>query len=101
MESRTGRHGCERFAERMGLTFGSEIGHADWVCALPADLLEPHPLVRELRGALHKKEVELARTQREVARLRVAVAFGLRRIPQETGGRDAGEAPLAEGAGAS
>jgi hypothetical protein len=93
--------GYERLAERTSRLFGLEAGRVEWVCALPADLVERHPLVRGLRGALNEKATELARTPREIGRLQVAVAFGLRRIPQQAGVGDAQELATAAGAGPS
>ena len=55
---------------------------AEWIRALPGDLLEPHPLVKELRYALRTKEATLADKDREIARLHVAIAFGLKQIPR-------------------
>jgi hypothetical protein len=44
-------------------------------------LLEPHPLVQELRHALQAKEASLADKDREIARLHVALAFGIKELP--------------------
>jgi|GEM_PF-5009323 len=54
---------------------------ADDVRTLPRDVLEPHPLVRELRQALQSKEASLADKDREIARLQVAITFGIKELP--------------------
>jgi len=53
----------------------------DWIRALPADLIEPHGLVQELRRAIQQKDRTLAEREREISRLHVALAFGLRSVP--------------------
>jgi len=54
----------------------------EWVLGIPGDLLEPHPLVVELRRALRTKEEALADKEREIARLEVALAFGIDELPR-------------------
>jgi len=57
------------------------FGSIEWIRALPGDLLEPHPLVRELRQTLQAKDAALADKEREITRLQVALAFGLKELP--------------------
>jgi hypothetical protein len=56
-------------------------GSTEWILELPGDLLEPHPLVRELRHTLEAKEAALADKEQEITRLQVALAFGLKELP--------------------
>ena len=51
------------------------------VVALLNYAVENHPLVRELRAKLRMKEAMLAQKDREIGRLQVAVAFGLKKLP--------------------
>ena len=51
------------------------------VSLLPNHVIEDHPLVQELRASLKLKEVLLAEKDREIARLEVALAFGLKKLP--------------------
>jgi len=57
----------------------------EWIRSIPGELLEPHPLVKELRLALRAKDSTLADREREIARLRVALAFGIRELPLDRG----------------
>lgn len=50
---------------------------------LLSETVESHPVVRDLRKRLEAKDADLAAKEREIARLRVAVAFGLRELPAE------------------
>lgn len=82
-KERASHHGTREDVIRLEL--GVESGPREWIRALPGDALEPHPLVQELRRTIHAKDEALARTEREIARLRVAVAFGLAEVPQGSG----------------
>ena len=57
----------------------------EWVRTLPGNLLKPHPLVRELRHTLEVKDATLANREREIARLKAALAFGLKEFPLKPG----------------
>jgi hypothetical protein len=61
----------------------------EWIRSIPGELLEPHPLVRELRHALEAKDSTLAAKEREIARLEVALAFGIERLPFDRSPPDA------------
>lgn len=91
MERDKGKLACRRRPdEPMERPKAGAGGPVEWIRTLPADALEPHPLVQELRRALHSREAALARTEREVARLRVAVAFGLPNVPGRSDGLSGG-----------
>lgn len=60
---------------------GSSTGDAEWIRILPGDMVESHPVVRDLRRRLEANEAALAAKEREITRLQVAVAFGLRELP--------------------
>jgi hypothetical protein len=62
-------------------THGRDPASPDYIRTLPSVLIEPHPLVRELRQALQAKEACLADRDREIARLHVAIAFGIKELP--------------------
>ncbi|TFH08438.1 MAG: hypothetical protein E4H08_07785 [Candidatus Atribacteria bacterium] len=59
----------------------AEPSTTEFIRALPRDLLEPHPLVKELRIVLQAREASLADKDKEIARLQVAVAFGIKELP--------------------
>ena len=67
--------------ERSLIVLKGEPLSANDVRALPRELLEPHPLVIELRQELQSKDTTLADKDREIARLQVAIAFGIKDLP--------------------
>jgi len=62
-------------------TEGARAGTAEWISPFPGDVLELHPSVRELQRALQVRDAALADKDREIARLRVALAFGIKDLP--------------------
>jgi hypothetical protein len=66
-------------------THGEPTKDAEWIRVLPGDAVESHPVVRDLRRRLEAREADLAAKEREIARLQVAVAFGLREVPGDRG----------------
>lgn len=63
----------------------AQLGSIEWVRTLPDNLLESHPRVQELRHTLEVRDVALAAKEREIARLRAALAFGLKESPLKAG----------------
>jgi hypothetical protein len=82
MKGNGGRTGNgTRLDERIREPRNAEPTSTESIRTLPSDLLEPHPLVQELRHALQAKEASLADKDREIARLHVALAFGIKELP--------------------
>jgi hypothetical protein len=77
------RRDAERSNDARSEERRTRFGSIEWIRALPGEMLEPHPLVRELRQTLEAKDAALADKEREITRLRVALAFGLKEIPLE------------------
>ncbi len=73
-----------RMKQEMHPLFTGTPISADFVRALPGDLLEPHPLVKELRQALQSKDISLAAKDRQIARLHVALTFGIKELPGQS-----------------
>jgi hypothetical protein len=71
----------ERLGDRYRKLLKEAPASPEWIRTLPSDLLELHPLVKELRYALQTKDASLVNKDREIARLHVAIAFGLKQIP--------------------
>lgn len=71
----------ERLGDRDRTPRKEASASPEWIRTLPSDLMELHPLVKELRCALQTKDATLVNKDREIARLHVAITFGLKKIP--------------------